>query len=258
MPDRMRALRPASLVELGAGSGEKTRIILDAMHTAGSAESYVPIDVSAEFLDDTARRFRRLFPELAVTPVVADIGEAIEFPRTTPRPILFALLGSTIGNFDMTSAVALFRRVRGAMRAGDRFLLGADLRKSVRKIERAYNDSAGVTAEFNRNMLRVINDSLGADFVPERFDHRAVYDPVHHRIEMHLVARTAHVVRVPGLGLVHFRAGETIRTEICSKYDRRTIASMLADAGLKLDYWRVDAQDRYAICTAAPAWGATA
>jgi L-histidine N-alpha-methyltransferase len=258
MPERMRTLRSASLVELGAGSGEKTRIILDAMVGSGSAESYVPIDVSAEFLDDTARRFRGWFPELAVTPVVADITTAIEFPRSTPRPILFALLGSTIGNFDPASAVALFRRVRSVMRAGDRFLLGADLRKSVRKIERAYNDAAGVTAEFNRNMLRVINRSLGADFVPERFDHRAVYDSVHHRIEMHLVARSAHAVRIPGLGLVPFRAGESIRTEICCKYDRTTIASMLADAGLKLDYWRVDAEDRYAICTAAPAWGWTA
>lgn len=258
MPERMRALAPASLVELGAGSGEKTRIILDAMRAAGSAENYVPIDVSAEFLDDTARRFRDWFPGLAVTPVVADIAEVIEFPRTTPRPILFALLGSTIGNFDLASAVALFRRVRAVMRAGDRFLLGADLRKSVRKIELAYNDAAGVTAEFNRNMLRVINDALGADFVPERFEHRAVYDRVYHRIEMLLIARCAHAVRVPGLGLVRLRAGETIRTEICSKYDRRTIASMLADAGLKLDFWRVDADDRYAICMAAPAWGATA
>lgn len=242
MPAVVAWLAPRALVELGAGSADKTRLLLDAMHAAagagmGAGETYVPIDVSAEFLHETAARLGRERPALRVLPLVADIGDPLPLPRELPRPALFALLGSTIGNFDAPAATALLRHVREAMRPGDRFLLGADLRKDPRIIEAAYNDAAGVTAEFNRNILRVVNRALGACFDPRDFDHRAIYDEHLHRIEMHLVARRALHVPVGGIGIVRFHAGETIRTEISCKYDRETVVGLFRAAGLELDDW---------------------
>jgi L-histidine N-alpha-methyltransferase len=253
MEPLMRRIAPASLVELGAGSGEKTRLILGAMRTAGSARTYLPIDVSADFLDQSAARLRAESPWLMVSPVVADFTEG--FAVTVPRggPALFAFLGSTIGNLEEPAAVAVLQHVRRAMRPGDRFLLGADLwTKPVARIEAAYNDAAGVTAEFNRNILQVINRELGAQFDPEAFEHRAPWSWTHHRIEMHLAARHDQRVCVPGLGLVGVRAGETIRTEICGKYDRALLERMLRSADLAIEHWCVDAEDQYVILIAAP------
>ena len=148
----------------------------------------MPIDVSATFLSQTAAQLRREYPGLTVEPAVADIAEELNLPRRMPRPALFAFLGSTIGNFYPPAAIRLLARVRAAMEPGDRFLMGVDLRKDIARIEAAYNDSQGVTAEFNRNMLLVLNHELGADFDPAAFEHRAFYDRVAHRIEMHLVS----------------------------------------------------------------------
>jgi L-histidine N-alpha-methyltransferase len=253
MPPLMRQLAPTSLVELGAGSGEKTRLILAAMRNAGSGRTYLPIDVSAEFLDQSAERLRADLPWLAVSPVIADFTEG--FVASIPRDgrALFAFLGSTIGNLEELEAVAVLRHVRRAMRSGDRFLLGADLwTKPVPRIEAAYNDSAGVTAEFNRNILRVVNRELGAQFDPDAFEHRAPWSWAHHRIEMHLEARRDLRVPVPGLGIVGLRAGETILTEICGKYDRSLLEGMLGAAGLAIEHWCVDPVDQYAILIAAP------
>jgi len=251
-------LRPRTLVELGAGSAEKTRLLLDAMLDAaradGSCGAYVPIDVSAEFLAETAARLRAEYPGLRVTPAVADIGERLELPRHVARPVLFAFLGSTIGNFAPGEAAALLRRVRAEMRpsACDRLLVGVDLRKDMRVVEAAYNDAQGVTAEFNRNMLRVLNRELGAGFDPALFAHRAFYAEREHRIEMHLVAERAHEVDVPGIGAVPFRAGESIRTEISCKYDRPSVAALLAGAGLALEQWIADDASTFALVVAAP------
>jgi L-histidine Nalpha-methyltransferase len=240
MPSLIRRLGTRVLVELGAGSAEKSRVILDAMRAAGTAELYVPIDVSATFLGHTAARLRREYPRLVVEPAIADIAEELNLPRRLPRPALFAFLGSTIGNFYPPAAIRLLARVRAAMEAGDRFLMGVDLRKDVARIEAAYNDGRGVTAEFNRNMLRVLNDELGADFDPMAFDHLAFYEPEAHRIEMHLVAHGAQVVTIPGIGVVRFAAGETLRTEISCKHDRESVAQILEAAGLELEEWRTD------------------
>lgn len=247
LPSRIARLRPLALVELGAGSADKTRILLTAMADARPAVTYVPIDVSAEFLHDAARRLRTELPRVSVQPVVGDIERPLMLPRALPRPALFAFLGSTIGNFDLPDAVALLRRVRDVMHPGDRLLLGADLRKDARTLEAAYNDAAGVTAEFNRNALRVLNRELGARFDPASFAHRAFYDAVHHRIEMHLVARRAHVVPIPGIGRVAFETGETIRTEISCKYDRGSLAALFAAAGLATDEWIAADDGAYAL-----------
>lgn len=244
-------LRPRTLVELGAGSAVKTRILLDAMHDAGSAEEYVPIDVSRDFLGETTRRLAGEYPSLRVTGAVADIGESLGLPRRLRRPVLFAFLGSTIGNFDAPAARALLTRIRDAMGPFDRLLLGTDLRKPRKVIEAAYNDGRGVTAAFNRNMLRVLNRELGANFEPGAFSHRAFYSTDRHRIEMHLVARRELMIHIPSVGDIHLASGESIRTEISCKYDRPSVRRLLRAARMRLEHWLTDDQ-RFALSIAAP------
>jgi L-histidine N-alpha-methyltransferase len=251
MPVWITTLRPRALVELGAGSAAKTRIVLTAMHGTESGELYVPVDVSAQFLEETAARLREEYPGLEVTPAVADISENFALPPL-PAPALYAFLGSTLGNFAPAEAEALLRRVRRGMRAGDRFLLGVDLRKDPARIEAAYNDARGVTAEFNRNVLRVLNREAGADFDPEAYEHRAFYDREAHRIEMHLVSRRAQRVRIPGVGVFALGAGESIRTEISCKHSRESVAALLEGAGLEIAAWETDAEGLYALVLGAP------
>jgi L-histidine N-alpha-methyltransferase len=253
MPELIAGLGTRTLIELGAGSAEKTRVILDAMRHAGTGEMYVPIDVSASFLSHTATRLRAEYPRLRVEPAVADISEELNLPRRFPRPALLAFLGSTIGNFYPQAASRLLRRVRAAMEPGDRFLMGVDLRKDPARIEAAYNDSRGVTAEFNRNMLRVLNDELGADFDPMAFEHWAFYERQAHRIEMHLVAREAQHVTIPGIGTVFFARGETLRTEISGKHDRESVTALFEPAGLRIESWRTDPEGLFALVVGAPA-----
>jgi L-histidine N-alpha-methyltransferase len=253
MPEWIAALRPATLLELGAGAAVKTRIILDAMRAAGSGAAYVPVDVSAGFLRDIAQGLRADYPELTVHPVAADMAEPFALPAGLPQPVLHAFLGSTIGNFADGDAVRLLATVRRRMGAGDRFLMGVDLRKDVGRIEAAYNDSAGVTAEFNRNMLRVLNRETGADFEVSAFRHHAFYEPVRHRIEMHLVADEPQAVTIPGVGVVTLRAGESIRTEVSCKHDRPSVEAMFAAAGLAVERWETDGEGLYAIALGAPA-----
>jgi L-histidine N-alpha-methyltransferase len=253
MPELMAQLGTRTLIELGAGNAEKSRIILDAMRATGLAELYVPIDVSATFVSQTATQLRREYPGLTVEPAVADIAIELNLPRRIPRPALFAFLGSTIGNFYPPAAIRLLRRVRAAMEPGDRFLLGVDLRKDIPRVEAAYNDSQGVTAEFNRNMLLVLNHELGADFDPDAFEHRAFYDTVAHRIEMHLVSSRYQVVHVPGLEPVAFAAGESIRTEISTKYDRESVAALFEAADLRIEAWPRDPTTPFGLVLGAPA-----
>ena len=249
MPTLISELSTRSLVELGAGSAEKSRVILGAMRGNGTTGFYVPIDVSASFLTLTAARLRHDYPGLAVEPIVADITEDFSAPPALPGPALFAFLGGTIGNFYPPAAIRLLSRVRAAMSANDRFLMGVDLRKDVGRIEAAYNDSQGVTAAFNRNMLLVLNQELGSDFDPERFAHRAFYEPVNHRIEMHLVSTAEQEVRLPGVGLIHFAQDESIRTEISCKHDRASVAELFGAAGLRIESWRPDPEVLFALVT---------
>ena len=253
MPQLVPALGSRTLVELGAGSAEKSRIILDAMRAAGTAELYVPIDVSAAFLRETADQVRGEYPGLTVVPGVADISEELIVPRGLTSPVLLAFLGSTIGNFHPQAAIQLLKRVRGIMWAGDRFLMGADLRKDIGLIEAAYNDARGVTAEFNRNMLRVVNHELGANFDVTAFAHHAFYQGEAHRIEMHLVSTRRQDVEIPGIGRVQFAHAESIRTEISCKYDIPSIAAMFSAAGLRLESWTTDPEHRFALVVGGPA-----
>jgi L-histidine N-alpha-methyltransferase len=252
MPEWIGEMAPRTLVELGAGSAEKTRIVLDPLTRQEAEAVYVPVDVSADFLEDSARRVRAAYPSLRVIPLVADMTAAFALPPGLPGPVLHAFLGSTIGNFDPQGAVALLSRVRERMQPGDALLMGVDLRKDAALIEAAYNDSRGVTAEFNRNMLRALNHATGADFDPQAFAHRAFYEPTLHRIEMHLVARSPQRVHIPGLPVVTLAAGESIRTEISCKHDRASMEAMLAGAGLRLSRWETDPAGLYAILVAEP------
>ena len=168
-------VHPCSLVELGAGSATKTRIILDAMRTAGCAECYVPIDVSKDFLEATALQLQADYSDVRILPVVSDISESFSLPPVA-SPTLVGFLGSTIGNFPRESAVKLLSHVARLMAPVDRFLLGADLIKDSAVITRAYNDSSGVTAAFNLNILERLNRELNADFELKDFEHRAYYN----------------------------------------------------------------------------------
>jgi L-histidine N-alpha-methyltransferase len=249
IPEIVGRMRPRSLVELGAGSASKTRIILDAMQRAGSGEQYVPVDVSRDFLEETAIRLREIYPQLSITTAVGDFTRQLRLPLLE-RPSLFVFLGSTIGNFEAESASRILRRIAAQMRPEDGFLLGVDLRKDERLIEAAYNDAAGVTAEFNLNILRVLNHELGANFDLSAFRHRAFYDRSHHRIEMHLDSDRAQTVSIPEIGNVRFVEGESIRTELSCKYDRPTVEALFESAGLRLDKWMTGTDELFALALA--------
>jgi L-histidine Nalpha-methyltransferase len=251
-PEIMRRTRPRALAELGSGTSSKTRILLDALMNVGS-RVYVPLDVDADTLRASAAALRDEFPSLEIRPVVADMRDHVAVPYTTERPVLYAFLGSTIGNFDTRDARTLIARVRTGLGAGDSLLLGVDLVKDVATLEAAYNDRRGVTAEFNRNVLRVLNAQLGATFDVAGFEHRAFYDQQRRRIEMHLVARQAQHALIPGVGVVRFKAGETIRTEISCKYDRQSVDELLSGAGWRIDTWLTDDAELFALVIARPA-----
>jgi dimethylhistidine N-methyltransferase len=217
------------LIEYGSGSSTKTRLLLD--HLCDPA-GYVPVDVSGEHLHRSAQALAAAYPALEVHPLCADFTRPLRLPvirRPAARRVVF-FPGSTIGNFTPAEAVTLLRRTARLTGRGGALLLGADLRKDPRVLEAAYNDSRGVTAAFNRNLLARINRELGADFVLAQFAHRAFYNATRGRIEMHLVSRCEQRVRV-GAAEFSFRAGESIHTENSYKYDLRDVRDLAAAGG---------------------------
>jgi len=228
-----------TLVELGSGTSEKTRLLLGALAEAGTLRRFVPFDVSEATLRTAAQAVREEYG-VTVHAVVGDFERHLAaLPDGGVR--LVAFLGSTIGNLAPAPRAAFLADVAGRLRPGDTLLLGTDLVKAVDRLEAAYDDAAGVTAEFNRNVLRVINRALGADFVPERFDHVARWDPVASWVEMRLRARGAQRVRVADLDLtVGFADGEELRTEISAKFTPDQVERELARAGFALQRWWTD------------------
>jgi L-histidine N-alpha-methyltransferase len=250
-PALMRKLEPHDLVELGAGFSRKTRRLLDAR--GGGPLRYTPVDVDETTVAAAAPRLLAADPGLQVHAIVGDFERHLVHvpPPSGRRLVLF--LGSTIGNLDAPARQALLGQIRSLLHRGDRLLLGIDLVKDRAVLEAAYNDAAGVTAAFNRNILHVINRSLGADFQVDAFRHHAWYNAADSRIEMHLVPDTVQVVRVPTLGLtVRLEAGESIWTESSYKFTRASTRAMLASAGLRLDAWHTDPGQRFALALAAP------
>jgi L-histidine Nalpha-methyltransferase len=227
----------AELVELGSGTAAKTRVLLDAMARAGTLRRYVPFDVDEQLVRDVADALTAEYPGLDVHGVAGDFERHLdEIPPAQPgSPRIVAFLGGTIGNFPPGSRRRFLRTLAERLDDDGFLLLGTDLVKDPRVLEAAYDDSAGVTAEFNRNVLLVLNRELGADFDPALFDHVAFYDPAHQWIEMRLRARRAHTVRIPAVELdVAFARGEELRTEISAKFTPERVAADLAAAGLEL------------------------
>ena len=253
----VREHRFAGVVELGPGSAEKTHLLLNAAVDRDVPLVYVPVDVSDAYLRGIATRIGEEYPQVRVQPILADITDDIGPLSTVPQPKLVAFLGSTIGNFEEEEAIALLRRVRAALAAGDRLLLGTDLAAGPRKpaavIESAYNDAAGVTAEFNRNLLRAVNGATGTNFDPQAFAHHAFYDAARQRIEMHLVPDREQRVRLPDGGEIRIQEGESLRTEISGKYDRPKVDRMFRAAGLQVDAHAMDDDEWYALWLAEPA-----
>jgi L-histidine N-alpha-methyltransferase len=236
--DRIAAETGAGeLVEIGAGTATKTRRLLDAFAVLGSLRRFIPLDVSEAELRRTAMALVDEYPRLEVHGVVDDFS-AGPLHRLGSSDALVLFLGSTLGNFEPDAATELLRRIATAMSPGGYFLLGIDLVKPVHLLEAAYNDSAGVTADFNRNILRVVNRIADGDFDPSTFAHRAVWNPAQSRIEMRLVSSGVQAIQLRKLGLeLRLEAGEELLTEISSKYERQGVESMLEAAGLTLCNW---------------------
>jgi L-histidine N-alpha-methyltransferase len=233
-------IRPGVLVEFGSGAADKTRTLLDAMRTAGTLEGYAPLDVSREASERAAESLIRDYPQLRVEGLIGDFERPHDLPFPGRRRLL-AFLGSTIGNFERQRAVEFLAGAAAEMTRADGFLIGFDLVKDARTLERAYDDAAGVTAAFNLNLLRVLNRELGADFDPEGFRHRALYDSARERVEMHLESIRDQTVHIPAIDLLlHFAEGETIRTELSHKYTRASVESLLRRGGLRLSEWFTD------------------
>jgi L-histidine Nalpha-methyltransferase len=220
----------STLVELGSGSSEKTRLLLDAM-VAKELRHFVALDVSEEILVGSATKVHAAYG-VNVTAIVGDFHHHLGTLPPGGRRLL-AFLGSTIGNFEPQVRRGFLCNVAATMASGDRFLLGADLRKDRGRLIRAYDDAAGVTAEFNRNVLHVLNNELGADFAPERFAHVCVWDDSASRIEMRLRAVQPELVSIPAIGLeVTFAEGEELLTEISTKFQPEQLVSELRNCGL--------------------------
>jgi len=243
---------PEALVELGAGASTKTRLLLGAGRREGTLRTFVPFDVSDGVVQRTARELLQEFPGLTIHAVIGDFTEHLDrVPRFGRQLVVF--LGSTIGNFFPPEREAFLRGVRGLLQPGDAFLLGIDLVKDRGELVAAYDDAQGVTAAFNLNVLAVINRELDADFDLEAFAHVARYDEEQHWIEMHLRSLERQTVNILGADLiVDFAEHELMRTEISAKFTHQRVQDFFTDAGLQLEAWYTDEQERFALALAAP------
>ena len=247
------------LVELGAGASDKARILLDAMRETVPAQPrrYIPLDVSQSVVEDAARTLIDDYEDLQVYGVVGDFERHLEHVPASEGGVggnrIVALLGGTIGNFPPGTRRNVLAKIATLLGPDDRLLLGTDLVKDPHIIEAAYNDAAGITAAFNRNLLYVLNRELHGDFQPEGFEHIAFYDRRNEWVEMRLRATRASSVYIADLDLrVEFAAGEELRTEISAKFTRAHIEADLEAAGLELERWFTDEEDLFAVTMARP------
>jgi len=247
------AADPTTLIELGSGAASKTRSLLDGMRAAGSLETYVPVDISEEITRRVADELVREYPGLRVHGIVCDYETHLErVPRE--EGALIAFLGGTIGNFRPGPRRSFLARIATLMYPGDRFLLGTDLVKDTAVLEAAYNDSAGITAEFNKNVLHVLNRELDANFDPDQFEHVAFFDADNEWIDIRLRSLTEQFIDLKALDMrSHFARNEEMRTEISTKFTRERLEASYADAGLELVEWWTDPDDLYALSLAQPA-----
>jgi len=238
------------LLELGSGAATKTRTLLDAMQTSGRLRRYVPIDVDSVITKRIAKELLDEYPKLEIHAIITDLMEPLErLPQGHHRLVIF--LGGTIGNLNDDACERFLSGLSAVMSPGDHFLLGVDLIKSKARLEAAYNDETGVTAAFNRNILRVVNSVAGSEFDPDAFEHVAIYNHELHRIEMWLKALQDQRVALPNLDFeLELPAGEAILTEISTKYDRDLISKRLAHGGFEIEQWFTDAEELFGIALA--------
>jgi len=248
--DIVAVSHPREIIELGSGSARKTRVLLSALARRNGRFRYLPFDVSEGTLRRAAVELMDEYPMLSIHAMVGDYERDLErLPPGQHRLVLF--LGSTIGNFTPAATADFLARLRAQLSPGEHLLIGTDLVKAPAILEAAYNDSAGVTAEFNRNVLHVINDQLDGDFEPERFAHVAFFNQTRSQIEMHLRARTAQTVSIRALDLtIDFAAGEMIHTEISRKFTREEVELGLDAAGFQLLRWYTPSNNFFALALA--------
>jgi len=246
------AVDPRELVELGPGAARKTHALLGPMMAAGGCR-YIPVDVSETAVMESAARLAEAYDGLEIHGVVGDFEHHLDRIPAPAERRLIAFLGGTIGNLDHGQRARMLRTLAAGLGPEDRLLVGTDLVKDRARLEAAYNDSAGVTAEFNRNVLHVLNANLGGDLTPDRFEHVAFYDDDGRWIEMRLRALEDQSARIEALDMdVSFERGEEIRTEISCKFTRRALEREYSDAGLRMVAWHTDADDLFALSLAAP------
>ena len=245
--DEMVALigKQASLIEFGSGTSIKTRILLEHL---SELAAYVPVDISEDFLLESAEQIRETFPHIDVRPVAADFTKPFELPTPTVMPIRNVVYfpGSTIGNFEYDDAMSLLRVMHHEAGRGGALLIGVDLQKDPQIIEDAYNDSAGVTAEFNLNMLSHLNRDYGANFDVDEFEHSANYDPEEGRVVIELVSQTDQVVEI-GDAEFEIADGEKILTEYSHKYTLKGFEQMANDAGFEVAHVWTDENDLFSV-----------
>lgn len=248
--DIARRTEAHTLVELGSGSSEKTRLLLEALQAAGTLRQYVPLDVSETALRDAVAAIHGDYPGVAIHGVVADFTEHLDrIPGQTPR--LVAFLGGTIGNLFPHERATFLTQLRQTLLPGEWLLLGTDLVKDPAVLVPAYDDAAGVTADFNRNVLAVLNRELGADFDLENYEHLAIWDAENEWVEMRLRSTKPCSVTLSGIALdIDLEADEEIRTEISAKFRPEGIEGELAQAGFALDSWWMDSESRFALSLA--------
>jgi len=243
------ASEPTTWVELGAGTATKTQVLLAAA-VARQPEGclYVPVDVSPSPLQEAKERLGRELPSVEVRPVVGDNHVAARVLGALPGRRVLLFIGSSIGNYEESEAIQLLAHMRANLAPGDALLLSTDLTKPLDVLLPAYDDAAGVTAAFNRNVLHRLNRELDADFRPSTFAHRARWNEARSRIEMHLESLEAQQVRIGALGLsVHFAKGETLHTESSHKYDRARVQTLLERSGFRLEDRFVDPRGWFAV-----------
>jgi L-histidine Nalpha-methyltransferase len=250
--DIVAAADPTTLIELGSGAASKTRCLLDAMRDAGSLETYVPVDISEEITRRAADELVVEYEGIRIHGVICDYETHLErVPRE--EGALIAFLGGTIGNFRPGPRRSFLARIATLMYPGDRFLLGTDLVKDTAILEAAYNDSAGVTAEFNKNVLHVLNRELDADFDPDQFEHVAFFDGENEWIDIRLRSLSEQFIDLRDLDMrTHFARNEEMRTEISTKFTRERLEASYAGAGLELVEWWTDPDELYALSLAKP------
>lgn len=243
----------AALAELGSGSSAKTRTLIEAFLSRQEALHYAPVDISAGFLEETARRLLDRYEGLSVTAIAAEYREALPHlpPHDGPRLVLF--LGSNVGNLEESEAASLLGAVAATLAPRDRLLVGFDRLKEPEILERAYDDAAGVTARFNRNLLARANRELGAGFDLDAFDHAAPFVAERSRVEMRLVSRKRQEVRVAALGRSYsFAEGEAIHTESCHKYALADVDRIAHAASIRVDRLWSDPREWFTVALLAP------